>query len=72
MQPPWNMYPDLPRGSIGWRMGYGEDYYDKFYKWFSALDSEAMARFVDSYPEPQDWNGFYQMIAEDPWGEDSK
>ncbi len=26
MAPPWLIYPNISRYSIGWRMGYGEDY----------------------------------------------
>ena len=26
MPPPWLAFPDIERYSIGWRMGYGEDY----------------------------------------------
>ncbi len=27
--PPWLAYPEIDRHSIGWRMGYGEDYIGK-------------------------------------------
>ncbi len=33
MAPPWLMYPEIMRGSIGWRMGYGESYAMKLYEW---------------------------------------
>jgi hypothetical protein len=32
MIPPWKKYPDIPRFSIGWRMGDGEDYYAQFFR----------------------------------------
>lgn len=31
MAPLWLMYPEIPNGSIGWRMGYGEGYAMDFY-----------------------------------------
>jgi hypothetical protein len=67
MAPPWAQYPEIPRAGIGWRMGYGGDYHDEFYRWFSGLTSEAQVRFRESNPEPTDWSGFYDMIAANPW-----
>lgn len=29
MPPPWLVCPEIERYSIGWRMGYGEDYADR-------------------------------------------
>ena len=34
MPPPWLKYPDIGRYSIGWRMGYGEDYIGTWGPWF--------------------------------------
>lgn len=31
MPPPWLAYPEIERYSIGWRMGYGEDYIGRFF-----------------------------------------
>ena len=67
MPPPWLKYPELPHGSIGWRMGFGEEYYNAFYKWFSALKAADRMQFRQSMPEPSEWSGFYQMIADSPW-----
>ena len=33
MLPVWLQYPEIPQGSIGWRMGYGEAYSSEFYDW---------------------------------------
>ena len=30
MPPPWLAHREIERYSIGWRMGYGEDYIDRF------------------------------------------
>lgn len=67
MQPPWIKFPKLERSGIGWRMGYGEEYYDTFYQWFSDLSEIERARFEAENPEPQKWKGFFRMIAEAPW-----
>ena len=37
MPPPWLAYPEYERYSLGWRMGSGEDYLDRFVSWFEAL-----------------------------------
>jgi hypothetical protein len=65
--PPWLARPDIPHGSIGWRMGAGEDVYDAFYQWFSRLTDEEAAMFAESNPEPATWQGHYAMIRAHPW-----
>jgi hypothetical protein len=67
MRPPWFAFPEIPKGSIGWRMGRGEDFYNRFYRWFSGLNETEPTRFAESYPEPDEWKGFYEMIASQPW-----
>ena len=39
MPPPWLAHREIERYSIGWRMGYGEDYIYRFGDW---LDTEKM------------------------------
>jgi hypothetical protein len=67
MTPPWKACPDIPHGSIGWRMGCGEEVYDTFYRSFSALGDEEAAAFEQAHPEPPEWAGFYAMIRREPW-----
>lgn len=67
MEPPWLRHPDIPAGSIGWRMGRGEEYYDQFYQWFSALPAGEQAAFRRKYAEPRGWKGFYETIIQNPW-----
>ena len=43
MPPLWLAYPEIERYSIGWRMGYGEDYLFRFGRWLDALSSEEQA-----------------------------
>lgn len=59
MKPPWIMYPDYERSSLGWRMGGGEDYLARFCGWFSSRAPEERVRFAETNVEPEDWWGFY-------------
>jgi hypothetical protein len=67
MQPPWSVLPSIPAGSIGWRMGAGEEYYDAFYRWFSSLSPTEQSDYALKYPVPDDWTDLYQTIKEGPW-----
>lgn len=62
-QPPWLMRPDMPRFSVGWRMGGGEDLLEAFRKWFRDLKAQERLAFCTRYPEPPDWEGFYASLA---------
>jgi len=62
MKPPWRYLPHIPFGSIGWRMGLGEDYWGAFCPWFLALTSDAKKVFSAKNPEPESWEGFYEMV----------
>ncbi|MEZ0244130.1 MAG: hypothetical protein ACAH11_12200 [Sphingomonas sp.] len=57
--PPWLKHPDIRRGSIGWRMGYGETYLIEFDRWYASLGSGGRQHYREQYPEPTDWDGFY-------------
>ncbi|QLC20762.1 hypothetical protein HFP51_00320 [Parasphingopyxis sp. CP4] len=59
MLPPWIVFPDYERQSMGWRMGSGEDYWHDFSDWFRALDDQARAQYIAANPEPTGWEGFY-------------
>jgi hypothetical protein len=67
VEPPWEKYPEIEAGSIGWRMGGGEEYYNAFYRWFSALTSSDQEQFRLNHPETAAWAGFYNTIARHPW-----
>ena len=62
MIPPWQKHPEIPRFSIGWRMGYGESHYDKFYRWYRELSEQEAEDFARRNPEFEEWEGFYAMI----------
>ena len=59
MVPPWQKYPAIPLGSLGWRMGHGEEYWIEFVAWFSGQIPEAQRDYASNYPEPIGWKGFY-------------
>jgi hypothetical protein len=71
LAPPWLEFPQIPWGSIGWRMGAGEDYWRKWLAWWKS-DAQAAARltYQSRWPEPPGWAGFYECTnsgAPPPW-----
>jgi ribA/ribD-fused uncharacterized protein len=60
MAPLWLMYPHIGRYSIGWRMGYGEEYRYAFGDWYSTLAKEEQELFQQMFPEPKGWLGWYK------------
>ncbi len=59
MPPPWLAFPEIERYSIGWRMGYGEDYIDRFGNWLDTLSSEEWKEYKTLFPEPITWKGWW-------------
>lgn len=55
MAPLWLMYPNIPSGSIGWRMGYGESYSMKFSSWFNKLEEDEKEKYREMFPKPKRW-----------------
>lgn len=67
--PPWQRYPDIPRYSIGWRMGGGESYLMVFWRWYERLSrDEKLAYFRELAPIPVEWVDWVGMQLEE--GED--
>ena len=60
MIPPWQKHPEIPVGSIGWRMGYGEDYWISFDDWFKRKSEGEKKSYAIEHPEPHGWEGFYR------------
>lgn len=56
MAPLWLKYPGIPQGSLGWRMGYGEEYAMQFNQWYHTLSKEKKEEFDKKYPEPVCWS----------------
>ena len=69
MNAPWIAFPNLPADDIGWRMGSGEDHYDRFYRWFSSLTTFQQNAFAAENPPPRGWEHLYSMIRENPWAD---
>ncbi len=65
MQPPWEMFPDIPRYSIGWRMGAGEDCWHDWRTWFRGLSVEGREHYRRIHPEPKTWEGVYDSLFKD-------
>jgi hypothetical protein len=61
MQPPWVAHPEIPFMSIGWRMGYGEEYWDEFDRWYKALPPARRDQYTCDNPAPSSWPGFYEV-----------
>ena len=54
--PPWQRYPEIQNGSIGWRMGYGEAYMIAWDKWASQINQEQLIEYFKKYaPIPVEW-----------------
>jgi len=60
MVPPWEKHPEIPLGSIGWRMGYGEQYWIAFGEWFASKSLSHKRQYAAQHPEPAGWEGFYR------------
>lgn len=60
LPPLWLMYPEISRGCIGWRMGYGEDYCHELHKWFKTLSTTELAHYRKLFPAPILWRGYYE------------
>jgi hypothetical protein len=57
--PPWVKYPNLRRGSMGWRMGMGERHLQEIFgPWWKHLPEAARERYRADYPAPDEWRGF--------------
>lgn len=61
LPPPWQVFP-WPRSSMGWRMGDGEDYLETFHGWFHGLSMQKSNKYAKKYPEPKEWEGFYELL----------
>ena len=55
MKPPWLKFPDIHKASIGWRMGGGEDYIDKWHVFWRKLSYEEQVVYIGIYPPPDGW-----------------
>ncbi|MBL7818468.1 MAG: NADAR family protein [Saprospiraceae bacterium] len=63
--PPWEKHPELDRYSIGWRMGYGEEYMLIWYTWYRGLSTTGKEKYKKQYIETVEWIGFYKQTEEE-------
>ena len=67
---PWDVYPEIPCGSIGWRMGPGEDVFSDWITWLRGLAANQREEYRKQHPEPESWVGTYerhfQRFSRDP------
>lgn len=59
MPPLWLAYPEIERYSIGWRMGYGEEYQNNFFAWWDSLSLPEQIEYQTLFPEPITWDGWW-------------
>ena len=65
LAPPWVKHPEIPYGSIGWRMGSGEWYVWMFGTWFERLSESERAAYRERWQPPEDWAEFYVPIDDE-------
>ena len=64
MVPPWIKFPNIPVGSIGWRMGIGESYKcEEFPKWWSGQPRSMRIRVKEKYPSPESWGSYFKDVS---------
>jgi hypothetical protein len=62
LRPVWIEFPKIPWGSIGWRMGAGEDYWHKWMPWYKELSVSEREAYKTNWPEPEGWKDFYAFV----------
>ncbi|OMF22040.1 NADAR family protein [Paenibacillus sp. FSL H8-0259] len=53
--PQWIVYPEIEPFSIGWRMGYGEDYLMHLWEWREQQSPEALKEYDAYFTPPEEW-----------------
>lgn len=53
--PEWMVYPEIEPFSIGWRMGYGEDYLIHLREWRERQSPEALREYEAYFTLPEEW-----------------
>ncbi len=61
--PPWRAHPNIPRFSIGWRMGVGEEYLAEWTAWFSKQNETEKTTYVRTNQAPFRWWGIYDASS---------
>lgn len=59
MPPIWMRFPNISQYSIGWRMGYGEDYKWQWSDWLDTLSPTEQSQYQILFPHPIFWREYY-------------
>ena len=70
MAPEWLACPGIPQYSIGWRMGYGEDYVCKLGAWLDKLSDKEREEYDRLFPRPVFWDDL-SVMEDDEEGDPS-
>ena len=57
--PPWQKHPEIPRFSIGWRMGDGEWYAWMFARWWQRQSDAAKSAYRQMFQPPEGWQDYF-------------
>ncbi len=71
--PPWVAYPTYTRGTIGWRMGSGEDHMGNFWRFLDKIpDLQTRVAYLRRHaPAPYTWADFIcRVLFEDRFSDD--
>ena len=61
VKPPWIHMPGVSKYDIGWRMGSGEDYIIKFWKYYDGLSKTEQKEYRKKYKARKEWRGYYNV-----------
>lgn len=67
LPPPWARHPEIPAGSIGWRMGYGEDYLTEWHDWLARQPKDRPRRLAylrRHVAAPRTWSHMVAYVLE--------
>ena len=63
LTPPWLKHPELDRYSMGWRMGYGEDYLVDWIVWYKGLSKDGQTKYRADNVPPDEWSDCYESMS---------
>ncbi len=73
LAPPWARYPEIPNGSIGWRMGGGEGWLMMWWQWLARLPTDRAVRLAylrRHPPAPRSWTRSAMSVIDPDFEDD--
>jgi hypothetical protein len=61
---PWEIYPEIPCGSIHWRMGPGEDVMLEWWRNLDPLSKDERMAWLQRHPWPEGWQWWIDRLLE--------